>query len=87
MKSFTGLSATAFSIFSNRFGIFLFVFWGFGDFICPFAFEYQESVFGSTLNVIKVWKYSVESFKKERNRGRQKRAKLMAVVLNADGTD
>lgn len=28
-----------------------------------------------------------ESFKKKRNRGRKKEAKLMTVVLNADGTD
>lgn len=55
--------------------------------VALFAPEYQETVFGSTLNVLKCWKHLVKSFKKERKGGRKEGAKLMTVVLNADGTD
>lgn len=56
-----------------------------------FALEHQESVFGSTLNEMKLWKYSVKSWGwegiRERDWKKEAKKKLMTVILNADGTD
>lgn len=63
IESFTGSHAASFH-YSQIFLVFLSV--------ALFAFEYQESVFGSTLNVMKLGKHSVKSFKKEREEERKK---------------